>query len=770
MDLSSSGWEEEELSADSVQAAIERRFQEMPSFTGHAMIDLTQNQYDEEADQAERENEIKLEPEIAQVIEVIDLTKPEPVDLPIVGKLPRRTRAVIPPKRNLSITLPNYLVDSYKHNGMELKCGSTVEITPIPELNQASFLYIKLIIITEPGPVLRGLPMTRTRNLRGRLQRLRNELAMILEVDQDDTRPDEDQAAIEVSIDMVQKPRVCHITNKEFPELRFQGGIYHDTAEVEETGPLVCRWKCKRIWVDTLKRVNHKPPHEFVMARITAEEVPRDKFRTSSSYLINTWRGGKVLGGSYITEEPEGLKPTVNVDVPEVQDDMSDITWARKKPGQQYSLADMFCGAGGASCGARSAGFRIKLSCDNAPGACNTYRLEFPEVDLRQENMYDFIISMRSSTYRVDVLHLSPPCQYWSPAHTTPGVDDEANIAILFSCHELVKILRPRIFTLEQTFGILHPRFEFYFNALIHGFTQHGYSIRWRVVNLLEWGAPSQRQRLVMLGSCPGEPLPPFPAATHSREPKPGDGKKPYRTVRQMLRKIPRDAAAYDDLHEPGKLKRLHKPRWNPDIPLARTITCGGGVGNYHYSGRRDFTPREYAVLQGFPVDWRFQRPQQKKQIGNAFPPLVVHTLFKHLRRWLEHNDQVLPDADEVSSESEHEEEEEYIVSEYEESDHDGYGGGLDYDSDVQYIGKREIDQSDSEVEFLGGRSLFVKDASVVTINDSSSDDDNGDDNDNDGMEIDAMSQDAHSPGVCVGAAAQLGGGGMYASGPIVLD
>ncbi|KAI1208658.1 S-adenosyl-L-methionine-dependent methyltransferase [Annulohypoxylon truncatum] len=723
-------WEGEEQCGNEDQAEFERRFNEASKQSKRPTIDLTEEQ-GEEIDRVELAFEEKLEPEVAKVIEVIDLTTES------VRRRPRKVTS--PPKRNTSIALPNRWLDSFTYNDMELKPGGAIEMVPIPHLHCASFLLIQLIIHTEAGVILRGLPLTRTRNLRGRLPRLRNEVAMVLEIDGDDLRPHEEQAAIEIPLHMIIKPRVCLTTNKPFPDHRFPNKIYSSTQDIEDRGVLICRWKVRYTWGDAAKRCNKKPPNEFAIARVISEEVPKERYRASNSCLMNAWRGGKVRGGSYIPDEPESSRLMVNVDDSESQDDTEGDGWVPRKPGQQYTFADMFCGAGGASCGAKKAGMRIMLSVDNAQGACNTYRIMYPEADLRQQDMYDFIIEMRHSSYRIDVLHLSPPCQYWSPAHTTPGVNDDANIAILFACHELIKILRPRIFTVEQTFGILHPRFEFYFNSLIHGFTKHDYSIRWKVVNLLTWGAPSQRNRLIMIGACIGEELPPFPVATHSEGPVEGDGTKPYRTVQQTLRTIPPSARWDDELHSPNKMKRVLRPRWDPNIPLLRTITCSGGVGNYHYAGLRDFTLREYAVLQGFPPDYNFQKPSQKRQIGNAFPPLVVKQLYKHLRRWLEQKDHVHANDGELSGS----EDEEF------KSDSDTAYRDSENDDDVQYLGERGVERhsSLSEVEFLGGRKL-AQQASILTINSESED----------GMEIDAMSQDVLSPSACIDVTQTKGG------------
>lgn len=97
-------------------------------------------------------------------------------------------------------------------------------------------------------------------------------------------------------------------------------------------------------------------------------------------------------------------------------------------------------------------------------------------------DMTDFInkcdIDYRS--HPVDILHLSPPCQEWSPQkYSNAERVNENNMASLFACPSLVEKLHTRLFTLEQTFGLLHDAHAGFFSALIHEFTRHGYSVRW---------------------------------------------------------------------------------------------------------------------------------------------------------------------------------------------------------------------------------------------------------------------------------------------------
>ena len=93
-----------------------------------------------------------------------------------------------------------------------------------------------------------------------------------------------------------------------------------------------------------------------------------------------------------------------------------------------------------------------------------------------------------------------------------------------------------------------------------------------------------------------------------------------------MIDNIPVDAFN----HEPWKCKKRNEaPKNGKDV--ARTVTCSGG-GQVHPSGRRDYTPREFACLQSFPLEHEFQIIGAKTQIGNAVPPLVGSRLLESVK------------------------------------------------------------------------------------------------------------------------------------------
>ncbi|KAM3461989.1 hypothetical protein NHJ6243_004443 [Beauveria neobassiana] len=226
--------------------------------------------------------------------------------------------------------------------------------------------------------------------------------------------------------------------------------------------------------------------------------------------------------------------------------------------------------------------------------------------------------------------------------------EDDAEADVLFASEvidltedesqRLILPHRPNETELDSiTFGITHAKHINHFWALIRDFTDLGYSVRWSVIRLCTWGSPQDRKRLIMIASAPGEQSPSFPAPTHSEFG--GNGTKPFNTVASTIARV----RMGDNLHNPEDVQTFHPPRpsWDANT-LGRTITTGG-ANSYHPSGRRDFTLRELACLQGFPKSHRFVGTWTKirRQIGNAFPPNTVYVLYKHLHDWLLKEDKI---------------------------------------------------------------------------------------------------------------------------------
>lgn len=300
------------------------------------------------------------------------------------------------------------------------------------------------------------------------------------------------------------------------------------------------------------------------------------------------------------------------------------------------------------------ADFQLKWGLDFNSDACATQRANFPQLEVFEMEA-QMLVALAKSDFAfarrllADFFHLSPPCQVFSQAHAKPGKDDAMNYASLFMILELIKAVRPRIVTLEQTSGIMRPQFRDAFNQVIHAFTSNGYSVSWRVVQFLKFGLPQSRNRLIIVAAwyiyafqsvdlkltfhSPGETIPDFPAYTHNEDGS--GGLQKYASVQSFLDDIPHDAPNHEIPHnDPGRYTW-----WDASTHTTCITTSGDQKHPGHPSGTRGWTHRELAALQGFPHNHVFVARAIRKQIGNAVPPIIAKILFEKIRKHLERVD-----------------------------------------------------------------------------------------------------------------------------------
>ena len=218
---------------------------------------------------------------------------------------------------------------------------------------------------------------------------------------------------------------------------------------------------------------------------ISFEEAD-EGFRIDPVALRRAWRGETRSFGA--ADSP----PIILLE--KEDDGVVDLTTRR-----QYTFGDGFCGAGGVSCGARSAGLRPTWAFDNSPHAVTTYRLNFDNTECEGSDIFNFLTN-NYEFLKVDVTHGSPPCQTFSPAKTVMSANDDANSACIFACSDMIKKAKPRIHTMEETSG-LFERHKETLHRVVQDFVELGYSVRWSLLNCVDFGVPQCRRRLVIIAS-----------------------------------------------------------------------------------------------------------------------------------------------------------------------------------------------------------------------------------------------------------------------------
>ncbi|KAL4898653.1 S-adenosyl-L-methionine-dependent methyltransferase [Aspergillus ambiguus] len=418
---------------------------------------------------------------------------------------------------------------------------------------------------------------------------------------------------------------------KQFVRINFTNFCHVEQDQLKAAKPRELFCRLKKVMVETKDiKYNIFSRAETSVEYLACEEADNG-FKFQPSILRHAWRGPTQPFGEREKGDEVKIIPVIMLEdsasIIDLTEDTNGLQHAR-----QYTLGDAFCGAGGVSCGARRAGLHNEWAVDFSQYALETYRLNFPDTDCWQADITSFL-SIDHDNLRVDVAHGSPPCQTFSPAHTREGRYDDANSACIFVGSNMIRKLRPRIYTMEETSGLLQQRQHTdTFYRVVQDFLEIGYSVRWSVVNCMDYGVPQRRKRLLVIASGPGERLPPFPRPTHGI----GAGLKPYTTINQMISGIPPGAPDHD---VEGALSRGIQRTPFDSRQQARCITTGGGDGNYHPSGERGFTNREFACLQTFPMGYRFGSREVRKQIGNAVPPALAEVLYREIIQSLQETD-----------------------------------------------------------------------------------------------------------------------------------
>ncbi|KAI4091785.1 MAG: hypothetical protein LQ344_003889 [Seirophora lacunosa] len=436
---------------------------------------------------------------------------PTVIDLETSDELPALNESDFPTNQN-SQAANHESMASFNANGRRYKMGQTVELGDGDLMRIAAILQDKRTKEIH----IRGPRFRRASRFRGLFDQHLNELVMLIEHNEPRRLNEEPQtqtiADFVPSRDVI-RLREMILTNEAYPAYSFKEirqSKWRSRAEAREQCRLVCRWKLTMIY---RMKATGKACVQMSVERLRADASDHN-YRAKDEYLREEFRGKTTKGGS----SPAWLKGEEDFDRNRQNLNQGiDILHRRKfctphinkvdlttyvpqgEPTQRYTFGDAFCGTGGASSGAKSAGFRIDWGFDFDLAAIESYKQNFFATRCEAMPAHIFVTCIEEN-HIVDVIHLSPPCKTFSPAHTREGQNDEMNSSSFFAVEELLKKTKPRIVTLENTFGLVE-RWRDWLKCMVRFFTALGFSVRWKVFNLAEYGLPQARRRLIVFAS-----------------------------------------------------------------------------------------------------------------------------------------------------------------------------------------------------------------------------------------------------------------------------
>lgn len=335
-----------------------------------------------------------------------------------------------------------------------------------------------------------------------------------------------------------------------------------------------------------------------------------------------------------------------------------------------------FSGAMGLDLGMSNGGIHALMACEFNKYCRMTIKENNPDIGLIGDiNNYsaETILKMAKvpKGRKVDVIFGGPPCQAFSTAGARRALDDErGNVFLRYI--EIIEEIKPTYVVIENVRGLLSTPYP-YKNSekpikggalciIIDRLKKAGYTISFELYNAANFGAPQIRERVVMICKL-GNTKVPYLSPTHSENGEFGlpkwntlnDAFKQLKTNEHHYIVFPEKRLKYyrllkegenwknlpEDLQKEfmgakinlggGKTGFLRRLNFNKPSPTLVTNPTMPATDLCHPTENRPLSVEEYAVIQGFPAEWKICGPilEQYKQIGNAVPIKLGEAIAK---------------------------------------------------------------------------------------------------------------------------------------------
>ena len=159
-------------------------------------------------------------------------------------------------------------------------------------------------------------------------------------------------------------------------------------------------------------------------------------------------------------------------------------------------IASFFSGAGGLDRGFESAGFDVVWANEYDKTIWSTYETNFPKSKLDRRSIVDI---SSDEVPECDGMIGGPPCQSWSEAGSSRGIEDHRG-QLFFEYIRILGDKRPKFFLAENVSGILFSRHKDAFERILGSFSKLGYNVTYSLLNANDFGVPQDRERVIIVG------------------------------------------------------------------------------------------------------------------------------------------------------------------------------------------------------------------------------------------------------------------------------
>tara|TARA_R100001163_G_C5068510_1_gene209037 strand:+ start:9396 stop:10439 length:1044 start_codon:yes stop_codon:yes gene_type:complete len=165
-----------------------------------------------------------------------------------------------------------------------------------------------------------------------------------------------------------------------------------------------------------------------------------------------------------------------------------------------FKLISLFSGCGGLDLGFELEGFEIVFANDCDKICKATYEYNFPGAILDGRKIEN--IKSEDFPNNIDGIIGGSPCQSWSVAGSNKGEDDPRG-RVFFEYLRVINDMSPKFFVIENVEGILRATHRPTLTKILSRLTKlgnHGYNVRYELLNANLHGVPQDRKRVFFIG------------------------------------------------------------------------------------------------------------------------------------------------------------------------------------------------------------------------------------------------------------------------------
>lgn len=323
--------------------------------------------------------------------------------------------------------------------------------------------------------------------------------------------------------------------------------------------------------------------------------------------------------------------------------------------------------------GAKLSGIDVIYANEIDPLIASSLAKNFPETEVTAKDIKEV-----NSFPKADIVFGGYPCQSFSMGgKRNPKKDSRTYLYLEFA--RVLNEVQPKFFVAENVSGLSKLKGGSFLNEQIEVFKdigEHGYEIRYAVLNAQDYGIPQARKRIFLVGIRRDLNLHyVFPDPTHGKSTKKNPDLLPHVSHGDVIRDLPLwpTGEFYERPDEEGNfswyfMSRNRKADWDspsytivanwrhttlhpasPKMKLTWSDLANGWKQRWDFSDEyehlvtdptrpvlekaRRLSWREAARIQTFPDSFHFEGNTEEKilQIGNAVPPELARVILSRI-------------------------------------------------------------------------------------------------------------------------------------------